>query len=43
MQPLEIDHIFSKLSTVRLDTYKNQFHLENPKDIYAAYCWGEAV
>lgn len=43
MQALETDHIFSKLSTVRLDTYKNQFNLENPNDTYAAYCWGEAV
>ncbi|MEO4174596.1 Abi family protein [Acinetobacter pittii] len=43
MQALEIDHIFSKISTVRLDTYKNQFNLDNPSDTYAAYCWGEAV
>ena len=40
MQEQEIEHIFSKISTVRLDTYKKHFSLENPKDIYTAYCWG---
>lgn len=43
MQEQEIEHIFSKISTVRLDTYKKHFSLENPKDIYTAYCWGESV